>query len=419
MSRKLRELLQQRNQLVENIRALMDEGKIEEARAKKDELAQLNTQIEELRAIEDELNRANLDANEGRNILNGAQQQQNNAEQDRVAGEELRDLRASAEYREKFFEALRAGVTPGNVRRLPGAAEQFAPLLRAISITGGNPVGSEGGFLVPADFDNTLHEMRRQFVALVDYVATEDVTLPTGWRALESVMASQPMPEVAELGNITQSENPKFTKVDYTVKKYGDIIPISNEFLADSPVSLMNYLARWFVKKAVLTENASIKAILDILVATTYDLAKGIKPLKKVLNVDLDPDISINSIILTNQSGWNVLDGMEDANGRPLLQPDPTNSTRYLIKGRPVVMVGNRLMPNRHDAVANKDYAPIIIGDLRQFIVFFRRQGIEMASTNVGAGAFESDSTKVRALIRFDCKQWDSETAKKLEVEVV
>lgn len=417
MSRKLRELLQQRAQLVENIRALMDEGKIEEARAKKDELAQLNNQIEELRAIEDEVNRANLDPGEGRNILENAQQKAN-PDQDRAAGEELRDLRASAEYREKFFEALRAGVTPGNIRRIPSAAEQFAPLLRAISITGGTPAGSEGGFLVPTDFDNMLNELRRQYVALVDYVAVEDVTLPTGWRALESVIASQPMPEVQELGTITQSENPKFTRVDYSVKKYGDIIPVSSEFLADSPVNIMSYLARWFSRKSVLTENAAIKTILDTLTATSYDTAQGIKPLNKALNVDLDPDISINSIILTNQSGWNFLDGLTDSMGRPLLQPDPTNATRYLIKGRPVIVVANRLMANRHDATAGKDYAPIYIGDLRQFIAFFRRQGVEMASTNVGAGAFETDSTKVRALIRFDCKQWDAATAVKLEVEV-
>lgn len=417
MSRKLRELLQQRAQLVEAIRALMDEGKIEEARAKKDELAQLNTQIEELRAIEDELNRANIEPAEGRNIMQNAQQQAN-PDQDRAAGEELRDLRASAEYREKFFEALRAGITPGNVRRIPGAAEQYAPLLRAISITGGTPTGSEGGFLVPTDFDNMLNELRRQYVALVDYVAVEDVTMPTGWRALESVIASQPMPEVQELATITQSENPKFTRVDYSVKKYGDIIPVSNEFLADSPVNIMSYLARWFARKAVLTENAAIKAILDTLTATAYDTTQGIKPLNKALNVDLDPDISINSIILTNQSGWNFLDGLMDSTGRPLLQPDPTNATRYLIKGRPVVVVANRLMPNRHDATLGKDFAPIYVGDLRQFIAFFRRQGVEMASTNVGAGAFETDSTKVRALIRFDCKQWDAATSVKLEVEV-
>lgn len=416
MSRKLRELLQQRSQLVDSIRALMDEGKIEEARAKKDELAQFNTQIEELRAIEDELNRA-IDSGEGRNILQ-QKQPQSNPEQDQAAGDELRELRASAEYREKFFEALRAGVTPGNIRRMPGAAEQYAPLLRAISITGGTPTGSEGGFLVPADFDNMLHEMRRQFVALVDYVAVEDVTLPTGWRALESVMASQPMSEVDELGTITKSENPKFTRVDYSVKKYGDIIPVSNEFLADSPVAIMGYLARWFARKSVLTENAAIKAILDTLVASAYDTTKGIKPLNKALNVDLDPDISINSIILTNQSGWDFLDGLTDSTGRPLLQPDPTNATRYLVKGRPVVLVANRLLANRHDATLGKDYAPIYVGDLRQFIAFFRRQGVEMASTNVGAGAFETDSTKVRALIRFDCKQWDAATAVKLEVEL-
>jgi len=411
MNRKLRELMQQRGQLVEQIRNLMDDGKLEEAKAKKDELAQLNNQIEELRAIEDELNRANIDPAEGRRILETA----NAPEADKIAGEELRDLRASAEYRERFFEALRSGINPKNILSFPGAAEQYAPLLRAISLTGGTPAGSEGGFLVPADFDNMLHELRRQYVALVDYVTVEDVTLPSGWRALESVIASQPMAEVTELGTITQSENPKFTKVDYSVKKYGDIIPVSNEFLADSPVNIMSYLARWFARKTVLTENAQIKTILDTLTAST---AADIDAIKKVLNVDLDPDVSINAIILTNQSGWNWLDELKDSTGRPLLQPDPSNATKYLFKGRPVVVVADRLLPNRYDNGTGKDYAPVVIGDLRQFIAYFRRQGLELASTNVGAGAFETDSVKVRGLFRADCKQWDVATAKKLEVEV-
>lgn len=412
MSRQLRELMQQRSSLVEVIRSLMNEGKVDEARAKKEELAQMNTKIEELRAIEDELNRANISSGEGQNLLHGAH---NEPEIDRTAGEELRDLRASAEYREKFFEALRNGITPGNIRRFGGAAEQFAPLLRAISITGGNPVGSEGGFLVPVEFDNTLNELRRQFIALVDYVSLEDVTLPTGWRALESVAAAKPMPEIEELGTIEEDEKPKFAKVTYSVKKYGDIIPVSNEFLADSPVNIMQYLARWFSKKVVLTENAAIKAILDTLTGVTVG-SSDFEYLTKALNVDLDPDVSINAIVLTNQSGWNHLDSLYDANGRPLLQPDPANATRLLFKGRPVVVAANRLLPNRIDG--EKEYAPVIAGDLRQFIAFFRRQGVEIASTNVGAGAFETDSTKVRALIRHDCKKWDEATAVKREVEV-
>ncbi|MGQ0455225.1 phage major capsid protein [Bacillus sp. SS-TM] len=34
---------------------------------------------------------------------------------------------------------------------------------------------------------------------------------------------------------------------------------------------------------------------------------------------------------MTNQDGFNYLDQLEDKDGRPLLQPDPTNPTRKLL----------------------------------------------------------------------------------------
>lgn len=77
-----------------------------------------------------------------------------------------------------------------------------------------------------------------------------------------------------------------------------------------------------------ITNNGILKAQLEKLtagaVAKTDDALAAIK---KVLNVELDPAISVLSTIIVNQDGFNYLDALKDDNGRPLLMPDPTNAT--------------------------------------------------------------------------------------------
>ncbi len=89
-----------------------------------------------------------------------------------------------------------------------------------------------------------------------------------------------------------------------------------------------------------------------------------------MLNVTLDPAISRTSIILTNQDGWDWLDNQVDGNGRPILQDDFTQPGRKMYKGRPIVVVSNRHLPSDTDNAL----APLIIGNLKQFMVLFNRK---------------------------------------------
>ncbi|PEQ57037.1 phage major capsid protein, partial [Bacillus cereus] len=74
---------------------------------------------------------------------------------------------------------------------------------------------------------------------------------------------------------------------------------------------------------------------------TKVDL-KDYNRLKTTLNVTLDPAFVAAANIFTNQDGFNYLDQLEDKNGRPLLQPDPTNPTRKLFAGKPVIVLSNK-----------------------------------------------------------------------------
>ena len=109
----------------------------------------------------------------------------------------------------------------------------------------------------------------------------------------------------------------------------------------------------------------------------------------------------MSASFLTNQSGFNFLDSLEDGNGRPLLQVNPADRTQYMVGGRAVHVVSDAVLPNNTTA-------PLYVGDFMSFGTLFRRQAMEIASTNVGGNAWNTNSTEVRAITRLDAKQFDA-----------
>ena len=275
-------------------------------------------------------------------------------------------------------------------------------------------VPADGGYIVPQDIQTKINELQRQFVDLSQYVTVEPVTTLSGSRVLEVEAELTPFAALTltQLSDIPETTNPKFATLTYSVKDRGGILPISNSLLRDTDQNLINYVSQWLAKKAVATNNDLIRGILNTMNKT--DLA-NIKAIKKVLNVTLDPAISLNSIILTNQDGFNYLDCLEDTHNRPLLQPDPTQSTAKILFGRPVVYVANSFLPNETTSGTNGTNsvtkAPLIIGNLKQLIVMFSRQGLELRSTDIGGDAFKRNTTDLRAIKRDDIKMFDSKAA--------
>ena len=169
----------------------------------------------------------------------------------------------------------------------------------------------------------------RQLVSLESVFNSEEVTAPTGWRAVDTAPTAG-FAEVAEMGTIGKDDQPKFTRVEYALKKYALRVPVSNELLSDNTANLRAYLARWYAKKGVITINKKLLALLDALTPSNLTVGKEVQALKSVLNKDLDPSIAANSVIITNQSGFDHLDTLVGTDGRGLLQPDPTSGTPML-----------------------------------------------------------------------------------------
>lgn len=328
--------------------------------------------------------------------------------------EALQQILASREYARAFALAIRSGISVMAGR----GDERLGVLYNALTEAGGTPEGSDGGFLVPEAVDYQIREQRRQLITLsslfdVQTVNTnkgsypKDIAPTAGFTKLDGEIPS---------GGIPMDDQPKFANVPFTLDTYGLNIPISNELLADEVSGLFNYLSRFFARKHVLTENKLLLAMLDKLVAVDFTPDASMNALgkiKNVLNVALDPEISTNAAILTNQSGFDYLDQMEDVMGRPLLQPDPTTGTPMLLKTRPVVVASDKQLKN-----PSGDKLPFYIGDFEQYGTLFMRQNLEIASTNVGGNAWRSNSTEVRGITRLGTAVSDEEAAVRLTIAV-
>lgn len=263
--------------------------------------------------------------------------------------------------------------------------------------------GEAGGFIVPTDEQTKINELKRALNPLSALVRVENVNTMSGTRVLEKASDMTPFASVAELAAISEIDGPKFTQVKYAIKKFAGILPISEELLADSDQNLLAYVNGWLAKKSVATENAQILAVLKTLTKAPLTNLDGIK---EILNVTLDPTISLMSSVLINQDGFNFLDKQKDTDGRYLLQPNPLDSTQKLLFGKPVTVVSNKVLPT--DAtVASTKKAPVIIGSFTDAVALFDRQATTLTGTSVGGDAWKRDSYDVKAVTRIDVQKFD------------
>lgn len=299
-----------------------------------------------------------------------------------------------------FCECIRAGASNDRQRLV----ENRDIVHRAVRNEGGMTEGTpaDGGLIVPADIQTMIREQMRALNPLSELFSIENVTSNTGSRVMDTA-PTKGFTKVAEMAAISKDDKPAFTKVEFTVEDYALIVPVSNDLLADTDQNLLAYLSRWLGKKAVMTENALLLALLTALDGSAAPIAAdgALKAIKTLVNTKLDPIFGAGASFLTNQSGFNFLDTLEDGNGRPLLQVNPADRTQYMVGGRAVHVVSDAVLPN-------KTTAPLYVGDFKTFGTLFRRQPMEIASTNIGGNAWATNSTEVRAITRLAAKTFDA-----------
>lgn len=287
---------------------------------------------------------------------------------------------------------------------------QFVSDFKNMVTSGILPEGSEGsgpnaGLTIPVDVQTAINTLKRSFTSLEGLVNVENTNVNSGSRPYEMLSDVTPLADLDdETAEIGDNDDPKLTIVKYVIHRYAGISTITNTLLKDSAENILAWIENWIAKKDVITRNDQILEVLNNGVAkripkkvsiTDFD---GIKDLE---NNTLDPLIEATSSFITNQSGFNVLSKVKDAEGRYLIQPDPTNPDIKRIEGHTVTVITDRFLPDINGA------HPLYYGDFKMAITLFDYQRMTLMTTKEGAGAFERDLTKIRVIDRFDVELID------------
>jgi len=363
--KKLIELRQRLTARIEEARALSEEGKIDEAEKGVEEAENLKQQIRSL----EKLLKLESEVRQGDIIKHS---------ETPIEPEEDDNKEPKVEARSILLKAL--------------AGKQLTLEERDVLIEGTAGTGQvSAGYIVPEDVKTEINQYKRQYTSLKQYVDVQITSTDAGSFVFEKTSTLSVLADLTEGGDIAE-QTPDFEKKIYAIKDKGALLPVSNQLLQDEKGNLLAYVAGWFSRKAVKTEN------VDIITALTGAKAKkaiaDLPALAKAIIKDLDPALLDGAIVITNQDGFNFLDSVLDSTNRPLLQPDPTNATKKMYKGLPIVVMSNANLAT----TAGK--APILVGSFTDAIRFMDRDLYELAVSK--EAGFTKNITYLRAIERYD-----------------
>lgn len=259
---------------------------------------------------------------------------------------------------------------------------------------------SNAGLTIPVDIQTAIHTLVRQYASLESIVKVENVSVASGSRVYEKQSDITPLvnldDETAQIGDI---EDPELTLIKYAVHRYAGIQTATNTLLQDTAENILSWLEDWAARKDVVTRNYAILKVMGE--APKKPTIAKFDDIKDLENNTLDPMINATSSFVTNQSGYSVLSKLKDNEGHYLIQPDVTQPDRYVIDGKTVTVIADKWLPDISGS------HPLYYGDFEQAITLFDRQRMSVVSTNIGGGAFETDSTKIRYIDRFDVQMID------------
>lgn len=360
MNKKMRELKEKMAQMAKNARTFAEEGDIDKAEKELSEIEKLQKQYE----IEEKLF---------------------NAEKD-----EIKDELPTEEEINKSKKHDGFSIISKMLRKQSLTADE-----KQLVIDGQN--GEK--YLLPEDVNTSIRELRRNYVSAKDIVHVVPVSTLSGTVTYEAGNDG----ELTELNpdgtEVDASDDPKFTNKKWTIRFFAKLIPISRILQKHEKAGLLSYLNRWFIKKAINTENKLIFA--ELKKDKTAKPVKGWKALKRIINNDLDPSIKLTSFIVTNQTGFSILDEEEDENGRPILQPNPANPTEKVFQGLEVKVYSDKQLPN----VSGK--APMFIGDTIEGCEFEELDSLEFAISE--HFLFNKNQNCMRLIEGFGITQMDAD----------
>ena len=245
-------------------------------------------------------------------------------------GGEDKTGRASDDYRKNFWNAMRSK----------------APMP---AVTNALQIGtdSEGGYLVPDEYERTLVEALEEeniFRQMAKVIKTS-----SGDRKIPVVASKGTASWIDEEGAFPESDD-SFGQVSIGAYKLGTLIKVSEELLNDSVFDLQSYISREFARRigakeeeAFFTGDGKGKP-LGVLAATggaetgvTAASATAVTADELMdLYYSLKSPYRKKSVWVLNDSTIKAIRKLKDNNGQYLWQPSLTAGTPDMILGRPI-----------------------------------------------------------------------------------
>ena len=321
------------------------------------------------------------------------------------------ELQKEYELEARMLEKAKASVPTENIEK-DAKVDGFKLIAKFINkksltdkektalVTGDNATAGET-YLVPEDVDAAIRELRKTYISAKNYVTVETTDALAGTITYESGTPAG-LTDFDDGDAITEETGVSFALKKFAIAWKGKLIPISRILLGAEKAGLMGYLDRWFVKNAIISENAEIFSTLKAgYNSGTPKAVAGWKALKKSITKDLDPSCLLDGIIITNQSGFATLDEEEDSDGRPVLQPNPANPTQKIFQGLPIVVFSDAQLAN-----IDATHFPVIYGSLKAGATFVEHKNIEFAVSE--HYLFNKNQNCLRVIEGFDVMSTDT-----------
>lgn len=270
-------------------------------------------------------------------------------------------------------------------------------------------VDADGGYTVPEDIITKVNHWPEIVYSFLDDISVENVSTNKGARTYQKKAQTEAFIDLDENGAIAKKITaPQFERVTYTIQDRAGFMPVSNDLSHDSDANIAAIVTEWLSRANIATANEKILGIIKTKDRIAID---GIAGIKKVVNVTLGQAYKSGAKIITNDDGLNYLDTLVDANKRPLLNPDPTDSAKLALRCGTVV-VPVKVVPNAAFA-SEGTKVPFVIGDLKAGIRKYNRQSMSLKASDVAVlgefNAFAMNMTLIRAILRDDYKQLDGD----------
>lgn len=250
-----------------------------------------------------------------------------------VTNTETRSGRATDEYRKAFWNAMRTR-----------SGEGLDPMIKNALQIG---TDTEGGYLVPDEFERTLIETLTEeniFRRLANVITTS-----SGDRKIPVVASKGTASWIDEEGTIPESDD-SFSQVSIGAYKLGTLIKVSEELLNDSVFNLETYIAKEFARRIGTKEEETFfvgdgSGKPTGILAATGGAQLGVTAASStaiVIDEVLDLFYSLKSpyrnraIFSMNDSTVKAIRKLKDGQGQYLWQPSLQAGTPDTILNRPL-----------------------------------------------------------------------------------